>query len=102
MMTSKEIEFIDYTGEWPALCMGMLTLKINGKVVTFGSGDCDYDYFWATGGRVTFDEDGLEIVTRGEWQLDKSRLPAELQDHGEELIQLFNEHVPQGCCGGCV
>ena len=30
------IEFVSYTGEYPNLCNGILTLKIDNKIVKFG------------------------------------------------------------------
>ena len=32
----KHIEFISYTGKYPALCYGVLTLKIDNEEVAFG------------------------------------------------------------------
>ena len=34
--TKKHVEFISYTGRYPNLCSGILTLRIDGKEVTFG------------------------------------------------------------------
>lgn len=32
----KHVEFVDYNGKCPCLCMGTLTLNIDGKFVRFG------------------------------------------------------------------
>lgn len=106
-----DIKFISYDGEYPNLCSGTLVLEIDGNRRTFGStggglfGEglhSDNPRFWTSGGGVSFDEDWSECVTLGEWKLDVSALPDDLKPYGNELIDLFNEHVPFGCCGGCV
>ena len=97
-----EIEFVKYDGGYPALCCGTLTLRIDGGLKTFGSGDCDYRDFWRSGGICGFtDEWRRGCVERHPWKLCEWRLPKGLQGHAQELIDLFNEHVPYGCCGGC-
>lgn len=40
----SNIKFISYTGEYPNLCRGVLTLKIDGKILRFGYGE-DYEPF---------------------------------------------------------
>ena len=32
----KNVEFVSYTGGWPNLCSGVLTLKIHGEEHRFG------------------------------------------------------------------
>lgn len=44
------VEFISYTGKYPTLCSGILTLKIDGEEVTFGNHKTMYPVFWANGG----------------------------------------------------
>lgn len=112
---SKKIEFVDYTGSFPNLCSGVLTVKINGKETQFGNGwieDNDdgtvkrqyYPPFWVSTGAVWFDNDWNETVELGPWEYDEG-----LEDYSEfdeddikELMEVFNANVPQGCCGGCV
>lgn len=98
------IEFISYDGTFPNLCSGKLTLKIDGKITTFGSSymNTDYNGFWCSGGRVWFDKDWGEHVEHGEWELLRENLPDDLKQFGDELIKVFNDNVPHGCCGGCV
>ncbi len=97
------IEFVEYTGGWPALCCGELKLKIDGKPVTFGSGDSDYPRFWTTGGSCGFNGDyEEEYVFQGPWKILEHRLPKKFRSHAQELIDLFNKNVPEGCCGGCI
>lgn len=47
-----KIEFVSYSGEYPALCCGRLVVKVGGKEISFESGDtgADYPAFWASGG----------------------------------------------------
>lgn len=34
--SGKKIEFVDYNGEYPTLCSGVLTVLIDGKEYKFG------------------------------------------------------------------
>ena len=52
------VEFVSYTGKYPNLCSGVLTLKINGKIYTFGYGQ-KYDKFWESGGGLDRDYDPI-------------------------------------------
>lgn len=36
--TESHVKFISYTGKYPCLCSGILTLEIDGKKVRFGYG----------------------------------------------------------------
>ena len=47
--TNAKVEFVSYTGRYPNLCSGVLTLKINGTTYTFGCGQ-KYASFWESGG----------------------------------------------------
>lgn len=93
----SRVEFVSYTGGWPALCMGELTVLIEGKEVTFGN--AERSSFWASGGSCVIGEDGEE-VDQGPWKL--TGVPEEYGEYADELIECFNENVPQGCCGGCI
>lgn len=105
------VEFVSYTGKYPNLCSGVLTLRIDGEEVRFGHDyyvleswktDGNYDEFWATGGACGFYADGEDYVNHDEWQLVKSNLPEKYKPYGEELINVFNDNVHWGCCGGCL
>lgn len=96
-----KIEFVSYTGKWPCLCLGVLTLRIDGKEYTFGYEDgCDYSKFWASGGCCGI-VDGESEVIEGRWWCSDN-LPTFLKDYEEEIMDLFNENVDYGCCGGCL
>ena len=116
----NNIEFIDYDGGFPCLCMGTLKVKINGKEVIFSdSGEyCEYDEkkdkmiykencyptFWASGGRIVSDGDWGLSAEYGEWytSITTEKYPQEILDMMDDLIKIFNDNVPQGCCGGCI
>lgn len=101
-----EIKFISYTGQYPNLCRGILTLELDGIEMTFGdlygNPKTDYDRFWSSGGGCIEDVDGGYHVELGKWRLVKERLAKELVPYGDLLIKVFNENVEYGCCGGCV
>ena len=115
------IKFISYTGKYPNLCSGVLTVDIDGKEYKFGHETGDYDFekrcyktdnfdsFWISGGRVCSDKNWNMWAEDGEWELDRywntkvdSRHPKWIIDVLPELIKVFNENVPYGCCGGCI
>lgn len=87
------VEFVSYTGEYPNLCRGILTLKIDGEIVEFPK-NC-----MASGGSVWFDGDWGDHVESGAWYVD---VPEEFLQYKQEIIDCVNENVPHGCCGGCV
>lgn len=118
------IEFIDYTGKYPTLCMGILTVKINDKTYKFGENENTYNFttntykedcypqFWTSGGSVEMRiDDNDEMITycgNGDWQLNSEwnnideTHPQYIRDLLPELIKVFNKNVIQGCCGGCI
>ena len=112
-----EIKFISYDGEFPNLCSGQLVLEINGKIERFGHKCMDFESwheaqekslkphprFWRSGGRVRASSDYSNMWTEsGPWELDADELPEEFKPYGQQLIDIFNENVPWGCCGGCI
>ena len=106
--TRNHVEFIDYTGTYPNLCSGLLTLRIDGKEVTFGNDFSNgksgqYDSFWSSGGCVYFTNNWVdEHVETGEWRIDVSEIPEPYRKYAAEIDQEFNANVPWGCCGGCI
>lgn len=103
------VEFVSYTGRFPNLCSGILTVKIDGQQLTFGGykGDTDFPRIWCSGGSVRFDKDWEAHVTKGAWEClyspsDINRFPPIVSNNIEHIIKVMNKHVPHGCCGGCV
>lgn len=111
-VTTNHVKFISYTGKYPNLCRGMLTLEIDGKEVKFGhesfkaddwSNDGNYESFWNSGGDCGFNDGYSESYTYGgEWEIDVSSLPEEYKKYASEIDMVFNENVQHGCCGGCL
>ena len=99
------VEFCSYTGKWPNLCSVVLTVKIDGEEVSFGSiyKDAQYEGFWSSGGSCFFTNGYQnEHVTKGPWVIHKDLLPEKYVKYADELISVMNEHVRYGCCGGCL
>ena len=105
------VEFVSYTGKYPNLCSGVLTLRINDEEVRFGHDysvfeswktDGNYDAFWATGGACGFYANGEDYVNHNEWQIFEDDLPEEYRKYSKDIINVFNDNVRWGCCGGCL
>jgi hypothetical protein len=90
-----ELTFVSYDGGYPNLCSGELVLAIDGVPIAFPS------YSLCSGGSVWFTDDWEEQVESGEWSITDypEGFPEELKARAVELV---NEYVRQGCCGGCV
>ena len=97
------IKFVSYTGKWPTLCNGILTLDIDGTLYTFGPmmSDAQYPRFWRTGGTCILHRNGPCYTEKGNWIINKNDLPTELQEYSDYIEYLFNKNVEHGCCGGC-
>lgn len=113
--SSGDVKFISYTGEYPNLCRGVLTLLINGEEVKFGheSGSYDvmtnkfrdnnYDEFWRSGGSCSFSADySQSFVETAEWIIDIAQIPEKYRVYAAQIDEIFNENVEHGCCGGCL
>ena len=117
----KRVEFVSYTGRYPNLCGGVLTVKIDGEIVKFGHdyGNVGFDIeknlifkdeigcpnqepFWQSGGTCGFDSQWNSFVDSGEWEMDIESLDEKYWDLADELIDAFNMNVREGCCGGCL
>lgn len=97
---NNNVKFISYTGKWPNLCSGVLTLEVNGKIYKFGYSQ-EYRDFWASGGSCGF-KGGKSYINYGEWEINVDDLPEELRKYAPEIDKVFNENVESGCCGGCL
>ena len=90
-----EIKLISYDGEWPNLCSGTLIVEVDGKEWTFPK------YCMSSGGSVWFDKGWSEHVEDGPWGI--SDWPDGFPEKAKEkTINLVNEEIHWGCCGGCV
>lgn len=87
----SRVEFVSYTGKYPCLCHGILTVRIEGKEVQFND--------FVSGGYVVFDKNWNEEVGKGPWSI---KVPAEYAEYAQEIEDCMNANVPLGCCGGCV
>jgi hypothetical protein len=94
----KHVKFISYTGKYPNLCRGILTLEINGEVVKFGD---NFNSFWHSGGSCGL-YSGEEYIDTDAWVIDVSKIPESYRQYASEIDIVFNANVPQGCCGGCL
>ena len=76
------IEFVSYTGKFPNLCSGVLTLSIDGVQYRFGHDysiidswktDGKYSSFWCSGGCVQFSSDWSDVdIETSPWIIDKN------------------------------
>lgn len=87
------VEFVSYDGRYPNLCQGQLVVRIDGKEVNLGKclvskGSCYFNSNWEA------------HVTQGEWDIDD--LPDEYEKFRQEIIEVVNDNVLCGCCGGCL
>ena len=119
---TSRVKFISYTGEWPNLCSGVLTLEIDGVQYKFGHNYMAYHFdengvgrftdedpehpnfngFWTSGGSVSHDGHWNWEVDTDEWEIDVNELPEQFWDVAEEIDEVFNANVRWGCCGGCI
>lgn len=102
----NHVKFVSYTGKYPCLCVGILTLEIDGEICTFGGGHGEpkamYDSFWSSGGSITSDKDWNFKVEHDEWVINADDLCLKYRQYAEEIDEVFNANVPYGCCGGCI
>ena len=105
---AKAVEFVSYTGKYPHLCSGVLTVKINGEEVKFGTETTPdgeqkkYNkVFWASGGRCYFDN-AKDYIEEGKWETIAVFIPEQYRQYASELEEVLNTNVPHGCCGGCL
>ena len=88
------VKFISYDGKYPCLCMGTLIIEVDGKSYFLNN-------VLISGGSVSFTKDWEEIVDQGDWRIDLKEYP-ELEPYKEEIAEIVNENIRQGCCGGCI
>ena len=90
------VEFVSYDGKYPCLCMGTLTIRVDGKTYRF-------NYAMISGGRICGGPhtDWDMWSEQGDWEIDLREHP-ELEPYKEEITRVVNENVEHGCCGGCI
>lgn len=88
------VEFVSYNGEYPCLCFGTLTIKVNEKVYSFNNA-------MISGGCIQRSEDWDMWAVQGDWEINLDEHP-ELEPYKEEITHIVNENVKHGCCGGCI
>lgn len=94
---NTHVKFVSYKSSSYALCLGTLTLEVDGKIYTFGTKG-ERDRFWSSGGYINSDYK----ISHGEWEINYNKLPEELRKYATEIDMLFNDNVEHGCCGGCI
>lgn len=94
-MMSKRLEFVSYDGAYPNLCYGVLCVKVDDDEVTFDR------YSLSSGGGIWSEEENDYCPVEGPWSVNEwpEGFPEELK---AELVELINNNVPLGCCGGCI
>ena len=115
----SKLEFVEYTGRYPNLCSGRLFVRIDGKLFSFGNycrgkkgktsddGVPNYPKFWTSGGHIWGDDKGNMGSVDAPWRLeirefDEPEFPVDIKELLPQLIELFNDNVEPGCCGGCI
>lgn len=85
---------VRYTGAYPNLCSGILTVTVDVTKWEFPAGCL------RSGGDVSFEMDGSETVTDGEWSVREwpEGFP---EDKKQPTLDAINSSIPHGCCGGC-
>lgn len=89
-----KIEFVSYSGAYPNLCDGILTLRVDGEIKSVPRA-------LVSGGCVRFDDDWLERIEKAAWRMSAG-VPQWMRDNEADILAVVNRNVPWGCCGGCV
>lgn len=123
----NKIKFVSYTGKYPNLCRGIFTVEINGREYKFGHNfeyysfkedrylnedlnNPNFEKFWKSGGSIEVEENSYKNMysNKGPWELnneydkvDESH-PQWIKELLPILLNVFNENVEYGCCGGCI
>lgn len=106
-IAKHNIEFVSYTGKFPNLCTGDLTLRIDGEDVVFDNKS--NPRFWTSGGRCYMThEDYGDYVYRDKWELidveHLEDLDPKYIDMLDDMLDVMNtnNNTQYGCCGGCL
>ena len=109
-----DVTFVSYSGRYPNLCGGVLTLLVDGVEHTFGPiyEGAEFCRCWGSGGRVwgtrVWIEDDSKNTEQGPWTSDWFDEECAILDRhfgegfSKKVIEIMNDNVRQGCCGGCI
>ena len=86
------VEFISYDGKYPCLCMGTLTIKVNGKTYWLNNK-------MISGGCIMRDGDWNMWSEYGDWEIDLEKYP-ELEPYKAEITHVVNDKDEKVCCSG--
>jgi hypothetical protein len=83
---------ISYDGKYPNLCSGTLVLRIDNIIYTFPS------HCLSSGGGIT---NNYETIVNGPWNIVDypENFPENLM---QKALELVNNNIRHGCCGGCI
>ena len=112
MTSPDEIKFVSYTGRFPHLCSGVLSVLVNGVKFRFGYFFEDEEKsgpllppFWRSGGSAGVTESLDEFCNGGEWEMDdpkEEHYPPAVWSALPAILAAMNANVEHGCCGGCI
>ena len=85
---------IKYNGKYPNLCSGHLEVWLDNDYYDFGK-SC-----LISGGYYNYHSGEIK---EDKWKLDLAMIPENFPiEYVDELIEIINEKIPWGCCGGCI
>lgn len=88
---------VEYDGEYPCLCAGHLQVWVGDDYYDFG------DHCLCSGGCICHDEDWDMWAEEGDWSIDETKIPKDFpMEYKDLLIDVINQEIPHGCCGGCI
>lgn len=79
----SRVEFVDYTGEFPCLCSGEVTLKIDGQVVKFVKYKCESEELSMT--KVEMIKKAIKDKTY-DWEAAIKGAAERILEHPESLL----------------
>ena len=104
----KEPEIVvKYTGRFPSLCTGRLTVIIDGREWRFSllslvqEGYIDYENLPSERFEDLEASEILSCIHEGPWDIKywPEGFPEDLK---EKVLEKINNSIPFGCCGGCL
>lgn len=96
------IEFVSYSGEYPTLCTGYLTIRVDGQIRRLPEDDEPTPSVLLSGGSCKVCYNSSDYTKKGKWKLLRDYLPKDLKAYAKEIEEIVNENVEWGCCGGCL